>query len=177
MYSSAEDLLRWNQALSATNFFPESIRHAMFSPGLRNWADGWFVTRIPPNRPGAGSLLAEMRGDMPGNFFTWILRYPEQNTVVIVLRNGYGSTEHLEENLQAVLFGQTPHLPRRSPKDLIAHSWQLAWAWPANHPWPAGFAFVGLAAVLAIRTVRRGKRSKSDLQLATCSPASVISDQ
>jgi CubicO group peptidase (beta-lactamase class C family) len=155
MYSSAEDLLRWNQALSATNFFPENIRHAMFNPGICNWADGWFVTKIPPNAPGAGNLLAEMRGDMPGNFFTWVLRYPEQDTVIIVLRNGYGSTEHLEDNLQAVLFGRSPRLPSRGPKDIIAHACQLAWALPANHPWLVGFALLGLTAVVGVRLVRR----------------------
>jgi CubicO group peptidase (beta-lactamase class C family) len=164
MYSTAEDLLRWNQALSSTNFFPENIRHAMFNPGMRDWADGWFVTKIPPNMPGAGNHLAEMRGDMPGNFFTWVLRYPEQDTVIITLRNGYGSTEHLEENLQAVLFGQSPHLPSRSPKDVIAHACQLAWAWPANHPLVLGFALLGLAAALGVRLVRRETVLRSHLR-------------
>jgi CubicO group peptidase (beta-lactamase class C family) len=133
MYSSAEDLLRWNQALTSTNFFSEEIRHAMFAPGPRNWADGWFVTRIPRGSPGGGSLLTEMRGDMPGNFFAWMLRYPEQDAVIIVLRNGYGSTEHLEEKLQAVLFRQTPRLPSRNPKDVLAHCGQAIWSLGANH--------------------------------------------
>ena len=62
MYSSAEDLLRWNQALSSTNFFSEDIRRAMFTPWMNNWADGWFVTKIPQDSPGAGFQLAEMRG-------------------------------------------------------------------------------------------------------------------
>jgi CubicO group peptidase (beta-lactamase class C family) len=125
MYSSTEDLLRWNRALSSTNFFNEGIRRAMFTPLKHDWADGWFVTNIPQGGPGAGSLLAEMRGDMPGNFFAWVLRYPEQDAVIIVLRNGYGSTEHFEQNLQAVLFGQAPRLPSRSPKDVLARCGQI----------------------------------------------------
>jgi len=132
MYSSAEDLLRWNQALSSTNFFSPEIRKAMFTPGKHDWADGWFVTRIQGS-PGESNHLAEMRGDMPGNFFTWILRYPEQDAVIITLRNGYGSTEHLEENLQAVLFGQPAHLPSRSPKDVIAHLGWVIWRSMAEH--------------------------------------------
>ena len=55
MYSSAEDLLRWNQALSSTNFFPPEIRKAMFTPDKHDWADGWFVTRIAQRSPGAGN--------------------------------------------------------------------------------------------------------------------------
>jgi CubicO group peptidase (beta-lactamase class C family) len=164
MCSSAEDLLRWNQALSSTNFFSEEIRRAMFSPGMHHWADGWFVTRISSNAPGAGSLLAEMRGDLPGNFFTWVLRYPEQDAVIIVLRNGYGSTEHLEENLQAVLFGQPPRLPSRSPKDVIAHAGQVAWGWTAGHFWVVGLGVLAVVGGRAFKGSRvwgvRGKLLK-----------------
>jgi CubicO group peptidase (beta-lactamase class C family) len=154
MYSTAEDLLRWNQALSSTQFFPEDLRRAMFTPGLQQWADGWFVTRIAKSQPGAGGRLAEMRGDMPGNFFTWVLRYPDQEAVIIVLRNGYGSTEHLEENLQAVLFGQPPHLPSRSPKDILAHAAQSVGLWPAAHPLLAGVGLLGLVAALGVKRFR-----------------------
>ena len=154
MYSSAEDLLRWNLALSSTNFFSAATRQAMFTPGLRNWADGWFVTRIDQGHPGSGSLLNEMRGDMPGNFFTWVLRYPEQDSVIIVLRNGYGSTEHLEDNLQAVLFGQAPSLPSRSPKDILARTGLSAWAFITNHCFFAGLIFLaGVVPVVAGRNL------------------------
>ena len=154
MYSSAEDLLRWNQALSSTNFFSENIRRAMFTPGMRDWAYGWFVTRISPGSPGAGNLLTEMRGDMPGNFFAWVLRYPEQDAVIIVLRNGYGSTEHLEENLQAVLFNQAPHLPSRSPKDVLAHCGLIIWNLVSQHIFLLGFIFVGLALLVCVKRAR-----------------------
>jgi len=128
MYSTVEDLFRWNQALSSSNFFSKEICEQVFKPGLKDWSYGWFVTRIPQGSPGAGSALAEMRGDMPGNYFAWILRYPEQERVIIVLRNGYGSTEHFEEKLQAVLFDEQPSLPSRSPKDIAAHTWQVTCA-------------------------------------------------
>jgi CubicO group peptidase (beta-lactamase class C family) len=161
MYSSAEDLLRWNTAISSTNFFPAEITHAMFTPGKHDWADGWFVTKIPPGIPGAGNLLAEMRGDMPGNFFTWVLRYPNQDNVIIVLRNGYGSTEHLEENLQAVLFDQPTRLPSRSPKDLLAHSGQVLWYWSAEHPILIGSILLALVAALSNKRLRSRASSGS----------------
>lgn len=101
---------------------------------MRDWAYGWFVTTIPSGVPGAGQPLAEMRGDMPGNFFAWILRYPQQDAVIIVLRNGYGSTEHLEEKLQAILFGQQPKLPSRSTKDVLAHVLWVAYG-AVNEHW------------------------------------------
>ena len=134
MYSTVEDLFRWNQALSTGNLLTRDMREQVFKPGLSDWAYGWFVTRIPGGRPGAGSALAEMRGDMPGNFFAWTLRYPEQDAVVIVLRNGYGSTEHFEDNLQAILFNQQPRFPSRSPKDLVAHTWWVMYESVNAHP-------------------------------------------
>ena len=125
MYSSVEDLYRWNQALTHNNLFSRELATKIFTPGLGEWGYGWFVKRIAVGQPGEGSMIAEMRGDMPGNFFAWILRYPEQDDVIIVLRNGYGSTENLEQNLQTILFDRKPRLPRRSPLDIAAH---VGWA-------------------------------------------------
>lgn len=138
MYSTVEDLYRWECALGSDQLFSKAIREQIFEPGLSNWGYGWFVTRIAPGWPGAGSLMAEMRGDMPGNYFAWILRYPEQRSTIIVLRNGYGSTEHLEENLQALLFDQAPRLPHRNGKDVLAKAWQT------------GFAGIGVRQVWAV---------------------------
>jgi CubicO group peptidase (beta-lactamase class C family) len=166
MYSSAEDLLRWNEALSSKAFFSETVRQGMFTPGKGSWADGWFVTEIGQGKPGAGETMAEMRGDLPGNFFTWVLRYPGKEGVIIVLRNGYGSTEHLEENLQAVLFDRTPHFPSRNPKDIIAHSGQTAWRWASFHPGLVCVTLLGVVAGLWIKSVR-GKQAAPVITVST----------
>jgi len=133
MYSTVEDLYRWNQALTHSSLLPNAVREKIFTPGLGDWGYGWFVTKIGAGAPGAGSAVAEMRGDMPGNFFAWILRYPEPDDTIIVLRNGYGSTENLEQNIQALLFEHEPRLPRRSPLDRAAHVGWLLQEWSANH--------------------------------------------
>ena len=119
MYSTAEDLFRWNQAMSSDAVLSKEIRDEIFRPGLGDWGYGWFITTIQANQPGAGAKLAEMRGDMPGNFFCSINRYPDQDAVIIVLRNGYGSSERLEANLQAVLFDQKPRMPWRKPAEVV----------------------------------------------------------
>jgi CubicO group peptidase (beta-lactamase class C family) len=119
MYSTVEDLFAWNQALTSGPLVTASQRERIFRPEKNDWGYGWFVTRIPAGMPGAGSTQGEMRGDMPDNFFSWILRYPEQDAVIIVLRNSYESTEHFEENLQAALFGASPRLPSRQFADVL----------------------------------------------------------
>jgi hypothetical protein len=156
MYSTVEDLFLWNQALYSDRVFPSQIREQMFKPAMNNWAGGWFVTKIPPGTPGSGGMLAEMRGDMPGNFFAWILRYPEQDAVIIVLRNAYGSTEHLEQNLQAILFDQPPRFPSRSPKDMLAKAGFGTYAAFSTHPlvWPPALVLV-LAGMFYVSIRRR----------------------
>ena len=133
MYSTVEDLFKWNEALSYGDFISQELRQQIFTPGLHDWGFGWFVTKIPAGQPGAGNTVAEMRGDMPENFFAWILRYPERNAVIITLRNAYGSTEDLEQNIQAILFDAEPRLPSRSPKDIAARLWLVPARWVASH--------------------------------------------
>jgi CubicO group peptidase (beta-lactamase class C family) len=158
MYSTVEDLYRWNQALSNGDLFPKEVRAKIFNPGLGDWGYGWFVTKIPLGTPGEGSMMAEMRGDMPSNFFAWILRYPEQDDVVIVLRNGYGSTENLEQNLQAILFDREPRLPKRSPVDLAAHVGWISLDWIVGHRVLSATAVV-LLVLFLFRTARKRKSS------------------
>jgi hypothetical protein len=133
MYSTVEDLYKWNQALTSGDFISKELHDQIFTPGLHDWGNGWFIKKIPPGQPGAGNTMAEMRGDMPENFFAWILRYPEHDAVIITLRNVYGSTEGLEQNIQAILFDAEPHLPSRSPKDIAAQLWLVPAGWVASH--------------------------------------------
>jgi CubicO group peptidase (beta-lactamase class C family) len=159
IYSTTEDLFRWNQAFSEGGAIPKQIREQVFKPGLNNWAYGWFVSDIPAGAPGAGKVMAEMRGDMPGNYFSWILRYPEQDAVIIVLRNGYGSTERLEENLQALLFGAEPRMPSRNLKDLAALAWWIPEEWFLSHKL-RGALLVGVLLALIWMGLRRRKTAQ-----------------
>jgi len=161
MYSTVEDLFRWNQAFSSGELFPKTIREETFQPGMSDWGYGWFVRSIPAGAPGAGGTVAEMRGDMPGNFFAWILRYPEQDSVVIVLRNAYGSPEHFEEKLQAILFDQQPTLPSRSPKDVLAHAWWVTYA-SLNAHWLLSSFLLLIIVGLAMAARRRSSTGKAD---------------
>jgi CubicO group peptidase (beta-lactamase class C family) len=162
MYSTAEDLLRWNQVLSSDTLFSKRIRDQIFRPGLGNWGYGWFVSTIPAGQPGTGSMLAEMRGDMPGNFFSSISRFADQDAVIIVLRNGYGSSERLEANLQAVLYGQRPRLPMPKPGDLLVHSFQVATGSVREH---ALITFLAIAGAFSWLALRLRKRSGSPMAL------------
>ena len=99
----------WSQALSEGGSVPKEIRDQMFKPGMNHWGYGWFVTKMAPGEPGAGTTLEEMCGDMPGNYFSWILRYPEQDDVITrAAASGYTPTSVLRAD-QVYLAGL--HLP------------------------------------------------------------------
>jgi hypothetical protein len=104
--------------------------------------------------------MAEMRGDLPGNYFSWILRYPELDAVIIVLRNGYGSTERLEENLQAILFDAEPRMPSRNLKDQAALVWWIPEEWFLSHKLPGALLLGVLWASIWIGLRRRKKAQR-----------------
>jgi len=159
MYSTTQDLFRWSEAMSSDALFPKHIRDQIFAPGIGNWGYGWFITKVPPGVPGSGRTLEEMRGDLPGNFFCSISRFPERDAVIIVLRNGYGSTERLEANLQAVLFDEKPRVPWRKPADLFFRAIHASME-SIHHHGVLSLAFiVSLAFLITIGTQRRWSQS------------------
>jgi CubicO group peptidase (beta-lactamase class C family) len=158
MYSTAEDLFRWSEAFSGGGFVPKEIREQMMRPGINDWGYGWFARKMAPAEPGAGNVLVEMRGDMTGNYFSWILLYPEQNDVIIVLRNGYGSTERLEQNIQAILFDVDPKMPSRNMKDLAVQAWLVPEAWVETHHTLSSL-FALFVAALIWKALRRRTRT------------------
>jgi hypothetical protein len=155
MYSTAEDLYKWNQTLSEGGVISRELLNQIFAPGLHDWGYGWFVTKISKGQPGAGSTMAEMRGDMPENFFAWTLRYPEQDALIITLRNVYSSTEGLEQNIQVILFDAAPHLPSRSAKDMAAQVCLVPTRWVSSHViLTVGLVFCMVAAISLARRRR-----------------------
>jgi CubicO group peptidase (beta-lactamase class C family) len=80
LYSTVEDLYRWDQALYTDALLPAVLRSQMFTPFLRDYAFGWQVDR-PSDR---------LRISHPGlidGFATYIARYPDDYVTVIVLSN------------------------------------------------------------------------------------------
>jgi hypothetical protein len=159
MYSTTQDLFRWSEAMSSDVLFSKHIRDQIFAPGIGNWGYGWFITKVPQNVPGSGATLEEIRGDLPGNFFCSISRFPERNAVIIVLRNGYGSTERLEANLQTVLFDENPRVPWRKPADLFFSAIRASRESIHHHGVLILLFIVGLAFLITIVT-RRDLRHK-----------------
>jgi CubicO group peptidase (beta-lactamase class C family) len=80
IYSTVEDMYRWDQALYTDALLPAALRSQMFTPFLRDYAFGWKVDR-------PGDRLRISHPGMIDGFATYIARYPDDHVTVIVLGN------------------------------------------------------------------------------------------
>jgi CubicO group peptidase (beta-lactamase class C family) len=80
VYSTVEDMYRWDQALYTDALLPAALRSQMFTPFLRDYAFGWKVDR-------PGDRLRISHPGLIDGFATYIARYPDDHVTVIVLSN------------------------------------------------------------------------------------------
>lgn len=80
IYSTVEDLYRWDQALYTDLLLPDALRDEMFTPGLGRYGFGWKI--VNDN----GHLRTSHPGEMDG-CRSIILRYPNDRVTVIVIAN------------------------------------------------------------------------------------------
>lgn len=106
MYSTVEDLYRWDQALYTDMLLPAAAREVLFTPVKNNYAYGWGV------REQFGRTMIGHGGGING-FSSFIARYPQDRTTVIVLSNvEQGNAGQVARDLAAILFGAPYELPR-----------------------------------------------------------------
>jgi len=80
LYSTVDDLAKWDRALAEGKLIGPKSYEEMFSPFLRTYAYGWFV------RDRDGHKEIGHGGGIHG-FSTSIVRYPDDKACVIVLNN------------------------------------------------------------------------------------------
>lgn len=80
IYSTVEDLYKWDQALYTEKLVPRRALDAMFSPGKGNYGYGWYVEEQFDSR------VIGHSGWLDG-FHSYIVRVPDKRVSVIVLSN------------------------------------------------------------------------------------------
>src|SRR5258706_5410698 len=105
LYSSTEDLLRWNEGLFGGKLLTPASLRKMTAPFKGDYACGLYVKRVN------GHLMIEHDGNNIG-FNSDMAYYPEEKIAVIVLANLNGTvTGEMTRALAAVAHGGTPPLP------------------------------------------------------------------
>jgi CubicO group peptidase (beta-lactamase class C family) len=109
LYSTVEDLLKWDQALYTDQLLPGAARSAMFTPFKSDYAYGWQAPAPSPQTFGRKQLA---HGGGINGFSTMIVRMPDENVTSIVLSNvQQAQTGRIARDLLAILFGQPYEVP------------------------------------------------------------------
>jgi CubicO group peptidase (beta-lactamase class C family) len=109
LYSTALDLLKWDQALDSEKLLPRKSIDAMFTPFKSGYGYGWNIDGKfeQPRHSHAGGI--------PG-FVTFIERFPAEKLVVVVLSNFESSrVGTVGDDLAAIALGG-PYVIPREPK-------------------------------------------------------------
>jgi CubicO group peptidase (beta-lactamase class C family) len=104
LYSTTEDLLRWEQSLFGNKFLSAESVKTMTTPVKFNYAGGLMVAKFD------GHLAYELGGEMDG-FTSDMIYYPDDKLTVIVLDNLSGEPTAISMKLAAVVHGEKVILP------------------------------------------------------------------
>src|SRR5271170_1641237 len=66
LYSTVEDLYKWDQALYTDKLVPSELKQKLFTPNLENYGYGWDIRTIPADEPGAGQTVISHGGGING---------------------------------------------------------------------------------------------------------------
>jgi CubicO group peptidase (beta-lactamase class C family) len=113
VFTSAGDLLIWDQALYSDRVLSQDSMHAMFTPYLDNYAYGWRVGES------FGHRQTNHSGSSQG-FSTNITRFPDDRLTVIVLSNSdSANATRVSQALSAISLGAPYQLPASSLHDVL----------------------------------------------------------
>ena len=109
MYSTVEDLLRWDQALYTTTLVPEAAKKIMWTPFKSSYAYGWVVPDPGPATFGHRRLA---HGGGINGFSSGLISVPEKKLTSIVLANSETSNAfNVARDLLAIAYGEPYTLP------------------------------------------------------------------
>jgi len=112
MYSTVEDLLRWDQALYGDGLLSAAGKAKMFQPFIDDYAYGWGVSKQPIGVDGTERTVIAHGGGING-FNTLIARVIEDRHLVVLLNNtGGADLRTMQNGILDLLYGREPAQPK-----------------------------------------------------------------
>jgi beta-lactamase family protein/transcriptional activator len=106
LYSTVDDLYRWDQALYGEKVLSTASKEKMFTPGLSNYGYGWVI------RKANGVTTIEHGGGING-FNTLLTRNLESKRLIVLLNNTGGAPlDAIATAIRAILDGKEPTMPK-----------------------------------------------------------------
>ena len=113
LYSTVEDLYRWDQALYTDRLLPPDLKAKMFTPALEHYAYGWGVRQVAETEPGGGKTIIAHEGGING-FNTLEERVVDDHALIVLLNNTPGANlGEIAAGIRAILYGREPAAPKR----------------------------------------------------------------
>ena len=122
MYSTVEDLYRWDQALYTDKLLSDSAKETLFTPFRDHYAYGWEVANVTIGQLKDSVQLVEHGGGING-FNTLISRIPADKRLVLLLNNtGNAPLSTLRNNIFRILYNQPVESPKKPIAELLRKS-------------------------------------------------------
>jgi CubicO group peptidase (beta-lactamase class C family) len=114
LYSTVEDLYKWDQALYTDKLVPNDLKQKLFTPNLEHYGYGWDIRTVPADEPGSGQTMISHGGGING-FNTLEQRLVGDHDLIVVFNNTPGANlGEMAKGIRAILYGQEPATPKRS---------------------------------------------------------------
>ena len=114
LYSTVDDLLKWDQALYTNKLIKKKLKEKYFTPYHKNYACGWGITyhKFPAEEDSI--QVIRHSGGIQG-FNTIIARLPKDKYTVILLANSTGvPLSQMTSSLINILYGKSYEQPKKS---------------------------------------------------------------
>jgi len=117
LYSTAEDLYLWDQALYTTKLLSEKSMESLFKPyikaGKASYGYGWFIDEFDNGDKGKPKMVGH--GGGINGFNTIISRVlPQKNLVVLLNNTGGTALGEMTDAINAILFNKAFNQPQKS---------------------------------------------------------------
>ncbi|MFP2960732.1 serine hydrolase [Myxococcus sp. 1LA] len=114
LYSTVEDLYRWDRAFYGDTLMPAALKQKMLTPGLEHYGFGWVIAPMQLH-DGKTKLPGIFHSGGINGFASLLVRVPERKEVVILLDNvAHGGLQEIAGGVLSILHGITPR-PARMP--------------------------------------------------------------
>lgn len=109
LYSTALDLLKWDQALYGETLLPDALKATMWTPALAGYAYGWEIAAPSPKTFGRARMSHS--GGING-FGANLIRVPDERLTAIVLSNHEAPSATLMSNdILSIYYGTAVTAP------------------------------------------------------------------
>jgi CubicO group peptidase (beta-lactamase class C family) len=115
LYSTVEDLYKWDQALYTDKLLHAELKQKLFTPNLQEYGFGWAIHVIAKDQPSPGKTMITHGGGING-FNTNEVRLVDDHNLIVIFNNTPGADlNQFARDIRAILYGQEPSTPKGSP--------------------------------------------------------------